>query len=283
MTNGENRINALNINQLSDFVEQNQPLFVLTGAGCSTASGIPDYRDEEGEWKHHRPVQFQDFVAQESIRQRYWARSMYGWPHINNASPADVHLALGKLEQAGIIEYLVTQNVDGLHQKAGSSRVLDLHGNLETVGCLSCGWQISREKLQHQLVAANADFSQLEAQLGPDGDALIENLDFSSFNLISCPQCGGILKPEVVFFGESVPKSRVSLAMKHLQNAGALLVVGSSLMVFSGFRFCRAAGQANKQICIINKGRTRADNELNLKIEADCSETLNQLILKLGL
>ncbi len=279
----ENSIRSSKITQLVKFVERNSPLFILTGAGCSTASGIPDYRDKQGDWKKHKPVQYQDFVDNELTRQRYWARSMLGWPHISNAVPSEVHYALAKLEQAGQIEYLVTQNVDGLHQQAGSSKVLDLHGNLEKVRCLDCAYYISRDVLQKQLLSANPQFEPTEIKLGPDGDALIETLDFSTYNIINCPLCHGSLKPELVFFGESVPAHRVSLAMQHLQDAGALLVIGSSLMVFSGYRFCRAAKLADKEICVVNNGKTRADEELDLKIDEDCNAVFTQLVETLGL
>jgi NAD-dependent SIR2 family protein deacetylase len=279
----ENIIHPDSITELADFFQRNKPIFVLTGAGCSTASGIPDYRDEQGEWKNHKPIQFQDFFDQESTRQLYWARSMHGWPLVSNAKPAGVHLSLAKLEKAGLIQCLVTQNIDGLHQKAGSSNVMDLHGNLEKVSCLNCDFRISRNILQQQLLDANPQFMSFNAESEPDGDAQIGSLDYSSFTLISCPQCNGILKPEVVFFGESVPGNRVSQAMHHLQSANAMLVIGSSLMVFSGYRFCRAANEANMHICIVNRGRTRADKDVSLKIEADCSEVLAQLLTKLGL
>lgn len=279
----ENTTYADDITHLAEFIQHNSPVFVLTGAGCSTASGIPDYRDEQGEWKNRKPVQFQDFLEKESTRRRYWARSMHGWPLVSNAKPAGVHLSLALLEKAGLIQYLVTQNVDGLHQKAGSSRTLDLHGNLEKVSCLDCDFQISRDSLQQQLVDANPRFMSVETESGPDGDALIETLDYSSFKLIPCPQCHGILKPEVVFFGESVPAERVRLAMHQLQSANTMLVIGSSLMVFSGYRFCRAAKTANKHICVVNRGRTRADEDVSLKIEQDCSKVLAHLLTKLGL
>lgn len=269
--------------RLARFIEQHQPLFVLTGAGCSTASGIPDYRDEQGQWKHRKPVQYQDFCDKEITRKRYWARSMLGWPHITNAKPAKVHLLLRTLERAGLIQFLVTQNVDGLHQKAGSVRVLDLHGNLQTVSCLSCACQLSRRTLQKQLAEANPLFDESCSEIAPDGDTMLEDMDFSSFEFVHCPQCGGILKPDVVFFGESVPKDRVAEAMHHLHAAKAMLVLGSSLMVYSGYRFCRAAVASGIVICAVNKGLTRADGELTLKIEQDCGSALAGAVKQLDL
>ncbi len=269
--------------RLARFIEQHQPLFVLTGAGCSTASGIPAYRDEQGEWKQRPPIQYQDFREQESSRLRYWAGSMSAWPRIAGARPASVHLALKQLEQAGLIHYLVTQNVDHLHQKAGSIKVLDLHGTLQTVSCLRCACQLSRAMLQDQLQAANPQFDPSRNALLADGDARLMKTDLASFTVIPCPQCQGILKPDVVFFGESVPVERVSLAMQHLQAAKAMLVLGSSLMVYSAYRFCRAARETDKPICVVNRGRTRADRELSLKIEQDCGTALDHAIEQLGL
>jgi NAD-dependent SIR2 family protein deacetylase len=255
---------------------------VLTGAGCSTASGIPDYRDENGEWKHRRPVQFQDFLEVELTRKRYWARSMLGWPLIKNAKPSTAHHALKTLEEAGLIHHIVTQNVDSLHRKAGSSRVLDLHGNLETVSCLSCDHQLQRSTLQLYLHEANPLFNQRFNEFAPDGDVILETMDISDFKLIPCPRCDGILKPDVVFFGQSVPKEIVAQAMQYLHSANGMLVLGSSLMVYSGYRFCLAAIAADKAICALNRGRTRADDELTLKIDEDCGVALDSVTKQLG-
>jgi len=208
---------------------------------------------------------------------------MLGWPHISNAKPAKAHLLLSRLEQAGLIQFLLTQNVDGLHQKAGSLKVLDLHGNLQTVSCLRCACQLLRHTLQQQLAMANPLFRESCSEIAPDVDAMLEAMDFSSFELVSCAQCGGILKPDVVFFGESVPRDRVAGAMHHLHAAKAVLVLGSSLMVYSGYRFCRAAVASGKVICAVNRGRTRADGELTLKIEQDCGSTLTAALKHLGL
>ena len=273
----------LSAEKFADFIQARAPLFVLTGAGCSTASGIPEYRDDEGEWKHSKPVLFQDFCRDQLTRQRYWARSLLGWPRVVAAEPNDTHHALARLEHAGFIRRLVTQNVDGLHQRAGSKNVIDLHGRLESVTCLSCTQSLSRSKVQDALRRANPGFREKPQGAAPDGDAVLESFDFSTFVVYDCPRCDGILKPDVVFFGESVPRSRVESAMRSLDDSGALLVVGSSLMVYSGYRFCKAAIDKGKHMCALNRGRTRADAELDLKIEHDCAELLTSAIALMGL
>ena len=255
---------------------------MLTGAGISTDSGIPDYRDADGAWKQKQPVQFQNFINSERFRQRYWARSMVGWPRFSDAQPNAAHRALMRLERAGHIHQLVTQNVDGLHQQAGSRRVIDLHGRLDTVQCLNsdCRHRLSRDDVQHWLTQHNPSFLQYSAVAvanAPDGDAHLEGIDFSQFQVPPCPRCGGILKPAVVFFGETVPRPRVELALNRLRDAPAVLVVGSSLMVYSGYRFCRAAVAQHKPIAAVNLGRTRADDDLSLKLSMPCATALDQL------
>lgn len=269
------------LDRLADFVERYPRLFVLTGAGCSTDSGIPDYRDANGNWKHRQPIRYQAFIGSEQTRRRYWARSLLGWPTFARARPNAAHLALARLEAAGFIHQMVTQNVDGLHQQAGSRRVIDLHGWLDAVVCLNCRYRGSRAAFQHSLVEANPDFATLAAVAGPDGDADLEVLDFSAFQIPGCPNCGGILKPAVVFFGESVPKPRVERACQRLADADALLVVGSSLTVLSGYRFCRQAAARNQPIAALNLGRTRADAELALKVNLPCGAALDGLLERL--
>jgi NAD-dependent SIR2 family protein deacetylase len=271
---------------LRDFVERHRRLFVLTGAGCSTDSGIPDYRDNDGEWKRARPVMFQPFMSDEHIRKRYWARSLIGWRFFRRAKPNDAHHALAQFEREGRIELLVTQNVDCLHQAAGSSNVVDLHGRLDAVRCMTCEQRFPREEFQHRLLAANPSWAQLDAREAPDGDADLEGRDFSAFDIPACEYCEGILKPDVVFFGESVPRDRVERAMRGVQDADAVLVVGSSLMVYSGYRFAQAAADAGKPVAAVNLGRTRADHLLALKVSQSCSEALARLSepdLRLGL
>jgi NAD-dependent SIR2 family protein deacetylase len=251
---------------------------VLTGAGCSTASGIPDYRDADGEWRRGKPVLFQDFVAQEHARRRYWARSLIGWRRMRTAQPNDAHRALARLESAGQLTQLVTQNVDGLHQAAGTRAVIDLHGRVDVVRCLRCDTRLPRAVLQEDLVRCNPQFAALDAADAPDGDALLDGIDFSSFHVPSCENCGGLLKPDVVFFGESVPTERVRQAMDALALADAMLVVGSSLMVYSGYRFAAAMARVGKPIAAVNLGRTRADDLLALKVVAPCAEALAFLL-----
>lgn len=259
---------------MSEFLSAHARVFVLTGAGCSTGSGIPDYRDSEGRWKRRTPVQYRDFLTRESARRRYWARSLVGWPHFARARPSPAHEALARLEATGRITQLVTQNVDGLHQRAGSRRVLDLHGRLEFVDCLDCGHRLHRAEFQEQLVARNPELTEVCAGAAPDGDADLEDLDFDRFRVPDCPRCGGVMKPAVVFFGEAVPQPRVARAFDRLHEADAVLVVGSSLMVFSGYRFCREATAAGKPVAALNLGRTRADAELALKVVGDCASVL---------
>ena len=261
---------------LAEFIMRHSPLLVLTGAGISTASGIPGYRDANGNWQRRQPVTHQEFTGSEQVRKRYWARSMTGWPVIDNAVPNPAHAALAQLEAAGRITRLVTQNVDSLHQRAGSRNVIDLHGRLREVVCLDCGAPHERAAVQRQLESANPDFLALEAGIAPDGDADIEG-DFSDFVAPACPSCGGMLKPDVVFYGGSVPRARADAAHDAVLGSEALLVVGSSLMVRSSFRLCEAAAAATKPIAAINLGRTRADHLFAFKLEADCTAALTHL------
>ena len=265
-------------NSLHEFVERNRRLFVLTGAGCSTGSGIPDYRDGDGAWKRAQPIRYQAFMADEAARRRYWARSLIGWRRFRAARPNDAHRALARLESAGRIELLLTQNVDRLHQAAGSSRVIDLHGRLDLVRCMGCERRISRDEAQDTLERLNAGWLGLSAADAPDGDADLDVADFLSFEPPSCRRCGGVLKPDVVFFGETVPRDRVDAAARHLAQADAMLIVGSSLMVYSGYRFAQMAASAGKPIAAVNLGRTRADGVLALKAEQACEAALAFLL-----
>jgi NAD-dependent SIR2 family protein deacetylase len=263
---------------LQDFIDRRRRLFVLTGAGCSVGSGIPDYRDGEGAWKRRPPVSFQAFMGLEATRQRYWARSLIGWRRIRGARPNDAHRALARLEAVAKSEVLLTQNVDRLHQYAGSNAVIDLHGRLDRVRCMGCERLTAREALQDELARLNPDWLAYEAVDAPDGDADLDDADFSAFRVPSCASCGGVLKSDVVFFGENVPRARVEAATSHLDRADAMLVVGSSLMVYSGFRFVEMAARAGKPIAAVNLGRTRADDLLTLKIEASCEAALAFLL-----
>jgi NAD-dependent SIR2 family protein deacetylase len=261
-----------------DFIDRHERLFILTGAGCSTPSGIPDYRDAEGKWKRAQPVTYQAFMGEEKTRQRYWARSLIGWRLIHQAKPNNAHRALAALEAMGRAELLLTQNVDRLHQAAGSARVIDLHGRIDLVRCMDCERRSPRDKLQDELSALNTDWLDLDAVEAPDGDADLEGTYFSSFVIPPCRRCGGLLKPDVVFFGENVPRDRVDAAFRHLDEADAMLIVGSSLMVYSGFRFVERAVSLGKPVAAINLGRTRADALLALKVEAPCESALSFLL-----
>jgi NAD-dependent SIR2 family protein deacetylase len=261
---------------LWEFIRRHPRLAVLTGAGVSTSSGIPDYRDEQGEWKRARPVEFRPFMTRPEVRQRYWSRSTVGWPIISGAQPNAAHRALARLEELGFVSLLITQNVDGLHQAAGSRHVIDLHGRIDLVRCMQCDQTLPRAQLQRQLLADNPAWTDIEARVAPDGDVDIENRDYSAFVVPDCPACGGILKPDVVFFGEPVPRERVTRSFEGVAQADALLVVGSSLMVYSGFRFAEAAAAAGKPIAAVNLGRTRADHLFALKINEPCGEVLTR-------
>lgn len=260
--------------RLRAFIEAHPKLFVLTGAGCSTDSGIPDYRDTNGGWKRPQPVTYQAFMGDLRTRQRYWARSLVGWRRFGSARPNDTHHALARLEQRGHARMLLTQNVDGLHQAAGHRQVIDLHGRLDEVRCTACGNRLPRGAFQQMLVERNPSWALLDAADAPDGDADLDGRDFSNFHVPPCPECTGVLKPDVVFFGESVPRDRVDAAVTSLNEADGVLVVGSSLMVFSGYRFVAAAARDGKPVAAVNLGRTRADPLLTLKVERSCAAAL---------
>lgn len=261
-------------NALTDFIRQYPKLFILTGAGCSTDSGIPDYRDQHGQWKRQPPVQHKDFMTSLYARQRFWARSLIGWPLMAQARPNAIHQGLQTLEDLGHSTLLVTQNVDRLHQQAGQQRVIDLHGRSDRVRCMQCDTLHDRNHIHQQMAAENPYFSQLTATAAPDGDADLEGVDFNEFRVTGCHACGGLLKPDVVFFGDNVPKQRVFDAMDSLERADALLVVGSSLMVYSGYRFCKQAARLNKPIAALTHGKTRADDLLTLKLDSAISDCL---------
>jgi NAD-dependent SIR2 family protein deacetylase len=248
---------------------------VLTGAGCSTASGIPDYRDEKGEWKRRPPVMIQALRTEPAVYQRYWARAFAGWPRFTAASPGAAHHALAAWEDAGLVGRLVTQNVDGLHQRAGSRAVIDLHGRLDEVVCLTCGTRSSRESVQTAMAGANPGW-RASPTTAPDGDADIDAAAIESFNPPRCERCDGLIKPDVVFFGENVPGTRVAEAWDALASADALLVAGSSLMVYSGFRFVKRAHESRLPIAIVNRGRTRADEFATLKVDGDVGAVLTE-------
>ncbi len=252
----------------------------LTGAGMSTDSGIPDYRGPTS--VRATPMQYGEFVRSEESRRRYWARSYLGWRRIGQAAPNAGHRALVELEDAGL-QGVLTQNVDGLHAAAGSAGVIDLHGRIADVVCLDCGRISPRLELQQRLADLNPDLNEppvLEhAELRPDGDAVVE--DWHRFRLAACADCDGLLKPDVVFFGESVPKPRVEGAYALVDRAEVLVVLGSSLTVMSGLRFVRHQTKHGRPTVVVNRGRTRGDDLATLKLERGCSETLTGLVERL--
>lgn len=251
-------------------------VLVLTGAGVSTESGIPDYRGA-GKTERH-PMTFDVFMGSETARARYWARSYVGWSVIANAKPNASHFALAQAESLGRISHIITQNVDSLHQQAGSKKVTELHGRLDKVICMSCRTLIDRLRMDSLIENANPKIRKdMSVEFTPDGDAEIEAT--ADFRIPPCPSCGGILKPDVVFFGESVPTERVSATMNQLERSDALLVAGSSLTVNSGMRFARAANKAGKPIVIVNVGPTKADEIALAKIEAPTSVALAELLI----
>lgn len=270
------------IASLARLVQDHPRLLVLTGAGLSAESGIPTYRNDSGEWQRSDPILHQEFVDSSSMRQRYWARSMNGWPYVRDAQANAAHSALAELEQLGHVSLLVTQNVDRLHQQAGSSAVIDLHGRLDRVVCRTCKAKVERDGLQRELKVLNPDYASFNATIRPDGDAEVDDEWVKGFQIPSCRACGGMLMPDVVFFGGNVPVSRVSAVQQALERADAMLVVGSSLTVWSGFRFCRQAETLGKPLIIINRGSTRADSMAQLKLEAEAAPALASLVEVLG-
>jgi NAD-dependent SIR2 family protein deacetylase len=264
---------------LRQYLARYERWFVLTGAGCSTESGIPAYRDENGVWKHKAPIQYDAFRTEEAVRQRYWARSFVGFERMQRAPCNAAHYALAKLEKLGRMEVLATQNVDGLHQKAGSRAVIDLHGQLAQVVCLGCRAEIERTNLQVLIEAQNPGLVQARS-LGsaPDGDADLDAEHYRRVSVPACTACGGVLKPAVVFYGETVPPERVARTYAALERSDALLVVGSSLSVFSGYRFARRAHELNRPIVVVNSGMTRADRFAALKLPGPCAALLSEAV-----
>ena len=248
---------------------------VLSGAGLSTESGIPDYRGPSGAaLRRQAPMTFQAFVRDPAARRRYWARSHLGWRHIVQAQPNAGHLAVAELERAGLVTGVITQNVDGLHQAAGSHAVIDLHGRLDRVACLSCGALSDRRRLDLRLREANAGWRGQALAMNPDGDVDLADPHLDEFALVDCEACGGVLKPDVVYFGENVPRERVEQAYSWVDAAATLLVLGSSLHVFSGRRFVMRAAGADIPVVIVNQGPTRGDEVAAVKIDAPLGVTL---------
>ncbi|MBO0802488.1 MAG: NAD-dependent protein deacetylase, partial [Nocardiopsaceae bacterium] len=246
---------------------------VLSGAGLSTESGIPDYRGPSGRKRRGQPMTYQAFTGSERARQRYWARSHLGWRHIVGAAPNAGHLAVAELARSGHISAIITQNVDGLHQAAGAGRVTELHGSLHRVTCLSCWERTPRARLHERLAAANPGWGEIkEISVNPDGDVALE--ETAGFTVVGCEACGGVLKPDVVFFGENVPKPRVEHCYSLVGAARSLIVLGSSLTVMSGLRYVRHAASHGVPVVIVNQGETRGDALATATLDAPLGTTL---------
>ncbi|QFZ18229.1 NAD-dependent protein deacetylase [Saccharothrix syringae] len=257
-------------------------VLVLSGAGLSTESGIPDYRGAAGSLRKHTPMTYDEFVGGEAGRRRYWARSHLGWRAIARARPNAGHRAVTRLHAAGLVSGVITQNVDGLHQAAGTPDVVELHGGLDRVVCLACRRLSPREELDRRLRAANPGFAARASRVNPDGDADLPDEQVRSFALVDCADCGGVLKPDVVFFGENVPRPRVDHCRALVDAADALLVLGSSLTVMSGLRFVRRAAGAGKPVLIVNRGETRGDAHATTRVDLPLGEALTTLADRLA-
>jgi len=256
---------------------------VISGAGLSTDSGIPDYRGPGGALRRHPPMTYREFVSDPQARRRYWARSQVGWRHVARAQPNRAHVAVAALERGGWLHGTITQNVDGLHQRAGSRDVVELHGSLHAVVCLDCGARCSRREMARRLRAANPDFDLQASQIAPDGDADLPARLVERFTVVPCRTCGdGVVKPDVVFFGESVPRDRVARCFERVDAARGLLVLGSSLTVMSGYRFILRARELGIAVGIVNRGPTRGDTAATVKVDAGLADVLPHLLDRLG-
>ncbi len=252
---------------------------VLSGAGLSTESGIPDYRGPTGARRTTAPMRYQVFVRDEAARRRYWARSHVGWPYFSRARPNDGHRAVAALQRAGLLRGVVTQNVDGLHQAAGTADVVDLHGRLDRVVCLHCGSSLSREEMERRLTEANPGFAASATVVNADGDAEIDEAALDGFHVVGCTVCGhGPLKPDVVYFGETVPPERVRRSYALVEGARCLLVLGSSLTVMSGYRFVLRAAERGVPVAIVGQGPTRGDAHAEVRLHAPLGPALTELV-----
>ncbi|CAG2163692.1 unnamed protein product [Oppiella nova] len=276
------------IRAFQQFMDRNSQVLVLSGAGISTESGIPDYRSEGVglyDRKGHKPIQYQDFLRSDGIRRRYWARNYCGWNRFSSFEPNSGHKCLAEWERQKKVSAIVTQNVDRLHQRAGSELVIELHGSAYTVACLSCKYRVSRYLFQQTLTQLNEDIitsheMDRNQQLRPDGDIDIDSEFVSLFRYPSCPRCEALLKPDITFFGDNVSKAIVNSVYEMLSQSDALLVIGSSLQVYSGYRFALTAKELNKAIAIVNIGPTRADTfHTILRFNARAGDILTQIVV----
>jgi len=277
MAESSKRPDSDDLQHLQDFLADKRNLVVLSGAGISVGSGIPTYRDKAGNWKRSNPIQHQDFMSRKSARQRYWLRSYSGWPAVASAVPSPSHRAIAELERRKIVKMVVTQNVDRLHQHAGSRNVIDLHGRLDEVICMCCQKVIPRHDLQSKLTLLNPSFSQ-QGEIAPDGDAEVAEDSVPFVAVPPCENCGGILKPNVVFFGDNVNKSIVQRVYDGIDDSDGMLIVGTSLKVFSGYRFCRYAAQQRKPIASINPGLSRGDKLIQTIVRSDSDDVLTPVL-----
>ncbi|WP_229401610.1 NAD-dependent protein deacetylase [Micromonospora okii] len=256
---------------------------VLSGAGLSTDSGIPDYRGPSGVARRHTPMTFQTFTGDAVARRRYWARSHLGWRTIARAAPNGGHRAVARLQRAGLVDAVITQNVDGLHAAAGSTPVVELHGSLDEVVCLGCGNRTSREELDRRLRQANPGFDAAVAAVNPDGDVDLADAEVARFRTVDCGSCRtGVLKPDVVFFGETVPAARVARCFDLVRGARSLLVLGSSLTVMSGRRFVIDAARRGIPVAVVNQGPTRGDGYASVRLDAPLGVALPALADRLA-
>lgn len=271
--------------RLNSSLHAHKPWLVITGAGISLSSGIPTYRDDKGNWLRSAPIQHQEFINDEQKRKRYWARSLVGWPPVAHAKPSETHHLLTEMHDIGLISGVITQNVDRLHQKAGLKNVIDLHGRLDRVVCLQCKQYENRDSVQTRLIDINPELEPLvnhseHIVKAPDGDAYVEDKVTESIKLVNCKRCQGVIMPDVVFFGGSVPKHIHEQTNTLFTRSQGLLVLGSSLMVYSSYRFCKLAKQHNKPLVIINRGKTRADELADVHIKQDCTLALKHCLEK---
>jgi len=262
-------------------------ILILSGAGLSTESGIPDYRGPTGLARRAQPMTYQVFTGSAAARRRYWARSYLGWRHVARAVPNDGHRAVAELCRRGLLTGIITQNVDGLHQAAGAFGVTELHGSLHRVACLSCGQRSARTELERRLEAANPGWdarlaTSVSVSPRPDGDAGLDDEATESFQVVDCSACHGVLKPDVVFFGENVPRPRAEACYAMVERSRALVVLGSSLTVMSGFRYVRHAAGLQRPVVIVNQGATRGDAYATATLDAPLGQTLTGLVSALG-
>jgi len=267
--------------ELTEALRDKQAIWVLTGAGISAPSGIPTYRDRHGQWKAGNPIQHNDFIQLEASRQRYWARSMVGFAMTHEALPNAAHEAITSLQKHNLLLQITTQNVDRLHSTAGATGVIDLHGRLDQVICLECAAVGKRADFQPRLMKLNPELTEYAAKILPDGDAEVDDYDMSQIRIPPCERCGGVIMPDVVFFGGTVPKQRVEAAFSSLAKADCLLVVGSSLTVYSGFRFPRWAHKNGIPVYAINQGEMRGEEMFDLILQDSCESALPKIVREL--